>query len=617
MEKATFVGDKFILKSFLIMKDQKKRGNILVRLQPYMGRKRPLIWLSSVAAVVGSFLGLLPYIILWRIVLLLFVPTSGMIDRALVTELAWWAFASAAGHVVLNTVAMLLAHVVAFRVERNLREFSMERAMGMPMAFFMKESTGKLRKVIDENASLIHSFVAHQWPDLISALTTFTALIAMILFVDWRMGLVSLLPIIFSLASMGSLMSSKNYKLGMGEFMQHLELMNNEAVEYVRGIPVVKTFQQSVYSFGRFLKTITDYHKWVTNYAMIAQRPMSIYTVASNSFAFLLIPLALLLMWRGEPVEVVLPSLIFYLLVTPFITRSIMKLVYMVNGFRMSDHALEKVESLFAKENLLPTEQVSGTNPLKITTPETNLSEVSFRYGDADSPLVLKDISLHVPSHKKYALVGASGSGKTTLARLIARFWDPVSGEVSISKTPLRECDPDSILEEVSIVFQQEKLFKLSIRDNVAYGVPNASDAEVAEALRLAQCDDIIEKLPNGWHTMIGSKGIYLSGGEQQRIALARAFLRQTPLLLLDEATAFADPENERAIRQVLDKLMAQKTVVMIAHRLSSVVDADQILVLNEGEIVGQGTHDELLANPESRYSEMWKEYNKSIEWQL
>ncbi len=590
-------------------KKQKKKKSTLPRLMKLMGPKRGLIPLSGVLALLAYVCAMLTMVAIWMLISKLF-GSEASTAMGSISTLAWWAVGFSIGYLLLYFAALMTAHVAAFRVEKNLRYTSMDKAMNMPLGFYEKESTGKLKKIIDENASLVHTFTAHNLPDLFGTLTCIILLLIALPIVDWRMGLMSLVPIVIAFLAMGSMMTNKGYKEAMGQYMKHLESMNSEAVEYVRGIPVVKTFQQSIFSFNRFHRSIIDYTKWVTKYAESCRKPMNIYSIATNGFAFLLIPLAFILIYKGEPMTNVLPNMIFYLLITPLFGQTLMKLMYIVSGYRMAGQALDSAEKLFDDTNHL-----SGNKSFDGNKYDIELRDVSFRYTD-EAPLAIKNVSLKVPEGKRYALVGASGSGKTTIARLVAKFWDPTSGEVIIGENKLSEIAPEEVLKHVSFVFQNEQLFKTTIKENITYGKPNATEDQIAKAVKMAQCEDIINKLPDGINTKIGVDGIYLSGGEQQRIALARAFLKDSPILLLDEATAFADPENEKSIQQVLQTLMQGRTVIMIAHRLSSVVDVDNIIVMDDGSVIEQGTHTELI-NKNGIYSNMWQEYQQSINWTI
>lgn len=573
-----------------------------------MGSKRPLAYLGVVCSAVAHVVALLPFVFIW---LILRELLSSTVDSGAVLRWAWWAVWVAILYLLLYWLALMLTHVAAFRIERSLRGSAMRRMLAMPMGFFDKQDIGKLKNIIDDNAGLVHTFCAHQLADLAGTLACFVALFVMMLVMDWRMALLCLIPIVIQLLAMGSMMTNKAYKESMGTYMNHQQRMNGEAVEYVRGMPVVKAFQQSIYSFNAFHKTILDYTKWVQTYARSCRPMMGVYTVASYGYAFLLIPFAIFLLGRGEAMVSVVSSVVFFILVTPFIGECTMRLMYVVSGKREAMQALDRLDAL-CEEGAVA--EVHGK--LEVSDHTIRLEDVSFRYS-ADAPLAVEGVTLTIPEGAHVALVGASGSGKTTLARLIARFWDVASGRIAIGGVDISQVAVEEVLRHISFVFQHERLFKKSIRDNVTYGTPDATDEQIWAALEKAQCADLVRSLPSGLETLIGARGTYLSGGEQQRIALARAFLKDAPILLLDEATSFADPESEQAIQAGLKQLMEQRTTLMIAHRLSSVVDADLIVVMQEGRIIEQGTHSQLLARPEGLYASMWQAYQESIEWTI
>lgn len=577
------------------------------RLGQHMGSKRVLAYVGMGCSAVAHVVALAPFIFIW---LILRELLGGEADSRAVYHWAWWAVASGISYLLLYWLALSLTHVAAFRIERSLRGGAMERMLRMPLGFFDKQDIGKLKNVIDDNAGLVHTFCAHQLADLVGTLTCFATLFVLMFLLDWRMALLSMIPILIQLAVMGSMMTNKAYKESMGTYMNHLQRMSGEAVEYVRGMPVVKAFQQSIYSFNAFYNTILDYSKWAKTYTRSCQHPMCL-SIVSFGYAFLLVPFAFYLVGRGESVEIVVSSLAFFILVTPFIGECTMRLMYVVSGQREATQALDRLDALCGEEPATPPHRA-----LEVSDHTIRVEDVSFRYS-TEAPLAVDNVTLTIPEGKRVALVGASGSGKTTLARLIARFWDVASGRITIGGVDISEVAFEEVLRHISFVFQSERLFKKSIRENVSYGSPHATEEQILEALQKAQCLELVRSLPSGLDTVIGSKGIYLSGGEQQRIALARAFLKDAPILLLDEATSFADPESEREIQEGLRQLMEHKTTLMIAHRLSSVVDADLIVVMREGRIVEQGTHAELLARPESLYAAMWQEYQESIEWTI
>lgn len=591
------------------MKSQ-NQTSIFYLLRGYMGKKGILMPFSITLSVLGNLVGILPFVCVWLIIRLLFTEGTAASGNEIV-RYAWWAFGFSILFILFYFTALMLSHLAAFRLERNLRYSAMEKAVRMPLGFFTKNSSGKMRKVIDDNAGIVHTFVAHQLPDLAGGLAVFVATLVLMFVFDWRLGIACLVPLVIAFAQF-YMMMGKNYAATMGQYMTSLEAMNTEAVEYVRGVPVVKVFQQTVYSFKRFYDSIMDYNKWVKEYAASMRRSMSIYTVAINGFAFLLVPVAIILVGVGGNWQEVTLNLIFYVLVTPFFGQCIMKLMYVLDGYRQAGEAVKRIEALTDEKQQLVTLQPPTPMPSRY---DIRFNDVSFRYEGAVKD-ALSHIDLTIPQGKTVALVGASGSGKTTLARLAARFWDTGNGVVSIGGVNVKRIYPSALMKHISFVFQNTELFKTTVRENILYGNPGAAQADVDRAIDLAQCREIIDKLPHGLDTKIGTEGIYLSGGEQQRIALARAFLKDAPIILLDEATAFADPENEREIQLALARLMQGKTVVMIAHRLTSVTDADNIVVMEEGRIAEQGTHAQLLQK-EGLYCRMWKEYQQSVEWDI
>lgn len=582
---------------------------ILSKLKSYMGKRKSFLDFAVLFSGLSNLSGLLPYLCIWFIIRAFLSGEIHTLNNS-VSYYAWGAFVFAVLSMLLYLLALIFSHMAAFRVERNFRYRSTENLLKMPLGFFSTATAGKIRKVIDDNAAITHSFTAHQLPDLVGGMVVFLSLVVFMFVFDWRMGLVCLVPLILAFAQFARMMGPR-YAGTMKTYMGHLETMNAEAVEYVRGIPVVKVFQQTVYSFKRFYAGIMNYNTWAVKYSTSMRGPMVVYTIALHSFVFLLIPLSIGLIYWGEDRKEVVLNLVFYILITPFFEQSLMKLMFVIDGMRQAGEAIARVENLIDEENVLQTVE---EKPL---TEDYNIAvkDVSFRYEGADRD-ALNHVDIFIPQGKTIALVGASGSGKTTVARLIARFWDVSEGEITIGGVNVKNIPPEKLMLHISFVFQNTKLFKTSVRENVLYGNPDATEEELQRALQSAQCAELIAKLPAGIDTRLGTKGIYLSGGEQQRIALARAFLKDAPILLLDEATAFADPENEREIQKALKDLMKDKTVVMIAHRLSSVVDADEIIVIDQGRIMEKGTHSSLLEK-KGLYSQMWNEYQQSVCWTI
>jgi ATP-binding cassette subfamily B protein len=426
---------------------------------------------------------------------------------------------------------------------------------------------------------------------------------------DWRLGLACLVPIIGSLSIMGFMMGKRG-RYFMKTYMNSLENMNTEAVEYVRGIPVVKVFQQTVFSFKNFHNSIMKYRDMVYKYTLLWEKPMTAYTVIIHGFAYFLVPVAILLIGNPDQISGVLLNLFLYILITPVFAQSIMKSMYLNQAMGQASEAVNRTEDL-TNSNVLPVTE----NPIPISGYEISFNDVSFSYPDSEQKAI-DGISFTIPVGQIYALVGASGGGKTTIARLIPRFWDADTGEITIGGTNVKEIALEELMQNISFVFQNTRLFKTTLLENICYGNPEANRKQIDAAVEMAQCREFIDKLPDGLNTKIGTNGTYLSGGEQQRIALARAFLKNAPIVVLDEATAFADPENEHLIQQALRELTKGKTVLMIAHRLTSVVNVDRILVIEQGKIFEQGNHSELL-NKKGVYARMWNEYQKSVQWTI
>lgn len=573
-----------------------------------MGRRKALLPVAIVLSALGGLAGLAPFVFIWLIVRELL--SGGDIGaQTQVTSYAWWAAGTAVGGVVLYFGALMCSHLAAFRVESNIRKSAMRRIVGMPLGFFDSNTTGRIRKIIDDNASITHSFLAHQLPDM--AGTALVPLLAVVLIAafDWRLGQACLVPVFTAMGIMAYTMNTRGREF-MRQYMNLLEQMNTEAVEYVRGIPVVKVFQQTVYSFKNFYRTIMQYNHTATRYTRLWERPMTLYTVIINSFAYFLVPVAVILTGMGEGVGTVLVNLILFVLVTPVFSECVMKSMYIGQAFAQADEAVRRLDSLTDYPTLKETAE-----PVQPATYGITFSNVTFAYPGTDTD-VLKNVTFTVQQGKRVALVGASGSGKTTIARLVPRFYDVDGGSVRIGGVDVRDISHKELMRTVSFVFQNPQLIKTTILENIVYGRPEATMEEVNRAVEMAQCREIIDRLPDGLDTVIGTEGTYLSGGERQRIALARAFLKDAPVIVLDEATAFADPENEHLMQAALRELTRGKTVITIAHRLTSVADADEILVIDNGRIAERGTHDTLLGM-KGIYYNRWNEYCRAVNWTI
>lgn len=573
-----------------------------------MGKRKVLLPAAMLLSALSALAGMLPYILIWLIVREL-LEHGEITSSGNVVTYAWWAAGMAVASIVLYFAALMSSHLAAFRVESNLRKEAMRQIVRMPLGFFDINTSGRIRKIIDDNAGVTHSFLAHQLPDL--AATFLVPLVAAILiFVfDWILGLACIVPVIIAMLVMGFMMNAEGRQF-MKSYMTSLEEMNTEAVEYVRGIPVVKVFQQTIYSFKNFHRCIMNYNKMVFGYTRMWEKPMSLYTVIINGFVFFLAPLAILLIGYSGNYASVLLNFFLFVLITPVFSQSIMKSMYLNQALGQASEAIGRLENLVAYEYLTVVEHPQPVKEFSI-----QFEKVSFSYPGANQKAV-DDVSFTIPQGNTVALVGASGGWKTTIARLVPRFWEATEGKVLIGGINVREIAPEELMKYISFVFQNTKLFKTSLLENIKYGNPDATMEEVERAVDMAQCREIINKLPLGLNTKIGTEGTYLSGGEQQRIVLARAILKNAPIIVLDEATAFADPENEHLIQQALKELTKGKTVLMIAHRLSSITDADNILVIDKGKIAEQGTHANLLGK-QGIYYHMWNEYQQSVRWTI
>ena len=563
---------------------------------------------SVVLSAVNGLLSLVPFIFLWLVVRTLLTADGDLADTP-VWDYAIAAFVVSVANVLLYFAALMLSHLSAFRIETNMRRTAMERLMCVPLGFFDTQNTGRMRKIIDEDSSQTHTFVAHILPDVAGSVVAPIGIIILLLAVDWQLGIAAMVPIVCAFGIMGYMMNPKNNDF-QRMYLDAQEKMSAEAVEYVRGIPVVKVFQQTVFSFKRFHDSIINYRDLVIRYTLLWRTPMSAYTIAINAFAFLLVPTGIILIGHGGETAIIVSDMVLYVLIAPIIAANVMKAMHLSQNLFLANEAVDRLEKLTATPPL-----PESSEPEKAAAFDVSLRNVSFRYEAAERDAV-SHIDLDIPQGKTVALVGASGSGKTTIARLIPRFWDVREGSLKIGGVDVRHMDKAVLMRNVSFVFQNTRLFKTSILENIRYGNPDATIEQVNRAVDLSQSREIIERLPQGLNTVIGAEGTYLSGGEQQRIVLARAILKDAPIVVLDEATAFADPENEHLIRQAFAHLTCGKTVLMIAHRLTTVQDADNIVVVDNGRIAEQGTHQQLMEQA-TLYYKMWNEYQKSVAWKL
>ncbi len=587
---------------------EKKEASLLKRFVPYMGRKKALLPLSLFLSGTAAVLNILPYVFIWIIVRKILSAPEGMKPGETGTY-AWLALGSALGGVVFYFCSLTSSHLAAFRVEVGLQKVAMGRIRNMPLGFFDLYPSGKIRKIVNDGAKTTHTFLAHQLPDMAGSIVTPLILLILTFTVDWKMGLCSLIPIALGFSTMSFMMTEKG-KAFQKQYMDSLEEMSSQSVDYIRGIPVVKTFGQTIFSFKRFHDSIMGYKEMVLAYTLMWRMPMSFYTVIMESAVFFLIPLSILMIGREGDVPFILANFLFYLLIAPTFTQVLMRTMHFRQNALIASHAIDRIDDLMG----YPFMEYPS---LECRSREVSLEfrNVGFSYAGTDSPAV-QGISFKINQGETVALVGPSGGGKTTIARLAARFWDADEGEVLIGGEPIGNYPKKQLMDRISFVFQNTRLFKGSLRENIVFGKVNVADSDIERAVELSQSREIIDYHREGLDTVIGSKGTYLSGGEQQRIALARAIVKDSPIILLDEATAFADPENEHLIQKGMKELKKGKTTLMIAHRLTTVKNADLILVIEKGKIVQQGTHEELMAMG-GLYETLWNEYQKSIAWKI
>ena len=584
----------------------KKQSN-LSRLLTIAGSYRYLTYASWILSAISALIALVPYYFIWQVMREVLEVAPDFSRAQNLTYNGWMAVMFAVIAVLVYIAGLMCSHLGAFRIATNLRLQSMNHIVKLPLGFAEHFGSGKLRKIVNESSAATETYLAHQLPDRANALATPCGLLVLLFVFDWRLGLLSLAPVLLGFLIMMA-MTGKEMQQKMKEYQNALDDMSNEAVEYVRGIPVVKTFGQTIFSFKKFKDSIDRYKVWVIAYTKQLRTPMMFYTAAINGVFVFLIAGALLFTQDQVTTEFLL-NLVFYIIITPIISVTLTRIMFQSENAMIVDDALQRIDSVL---NLEPLKETA--HPMHPKDGSVELEQVHFSYnGEKD---VLNGISISIPAGQTVAFVGPSGGGKTTLANLISRFFDPQSGTVRVGGVDVRDIPKEELMNTVSFVFQNSRLIKASIFENVRQGKPEATREEVMAALKNAQCDDILEKLPDGMDTVIGTKGVYLSGGEQQRIAIARVMLKNTPIIILDEATAFADPDNETRVQAAFSKLSQGKTVIMIAHRLSTVAGADRIYVVKDGQIAESGSSRELMERG-GLFARMWQNYQTSIQWKV
>ena len=584
-----------------------KKQSDLSRLLGYAGKRKYFSYASWVLAALSALVALAPFYFIFNIIKEVFETTPDFGNAKNLTFNGWMAVLFAVVGYLLYIAALMCSHMAAFRVATNMRKDVLNHLVKLPLGYVEEVGSGRLRKIINDSTAASETYLAHQLPDKAVAVATPIGLIALLFIFDWKLGILSLIPVVLAFLIMAS-MTGKKMAQKMKEYQNSLDAMSNEAVEYVRGIPVVKTFGQTVFSFKGFKATIDNYEKWVISYTKDLRIPMMLYTAAINSVFVFLIAAALIFTKNGVTNEFLL-NLIFYIIITPVISLTLTKMMYQSENAMIVADALQRVDTILDAEQL--PETVNGKKP---SDSSVEFRNVSYSY-DGEKNAV-ENISLNIPSGSTVAFVGPSGSGKSTMANLISRFFDVSEGQVLVGGVDVRNIKKEILMDNVSFVFQNSHLIKGTILDNVRMARPQASKEEVMNALEKSQCMDIVKKLPNGVDTVVGTNGVYLSGGEQQRIAIARVMLKNAPVVILDEATAFADPDNEVMVQKAFSELAKNRTVIMIAHRLSTVAGADRIYVLKDGKIEEYGKYNELINNG-GMFSKMWNDYRHSVDWKV
>lgn len=583
--------------------NKQKKPLVLKRLLHYAGGKRYMLPLAMVFSALSGILVLMPMVYIHKIVSGIIL--SGSVDGGAIRYYAILAASFAAAGMLLYFCALMVSHLFAFEVEANIIKLSVKKMMAKPLGFFANRESGNLRKTIVDGAGETHTMLAHQLPDLAMTIVSPIVLLVFFFLFDWRLGLVSLVPMVITMLLMATMATPKSKKL-REEYYEELANLSAESVEYVRGIPVVKTFAQSVESFERFYSLIVKLKDFVVRWSLGFKNKMSLYEAISSSTAFFLVPVAIMMITSGADMREVLGNSVIYLLIGPVFGVFMMRSATMQNFIYFAELALDKIDTALDYEDLTYGEATAVGEGLEFRN-------VSFSYG---KDKVLDNVSFKVNKGETVALVGASGGGKTTVARLAARFYDADEGDIFIGGTSIKEYEKEALSQKVAFVFQMSKLFKMSLRENLLLGDPNASDEEIEQALVRAGAKEIVDNLEKGLETVYGTKGTYFSGGEIQRLSIARAFLKNADFVILDEATAFADPENEHIIQTSFKELSKDKTTLMIAHRLSTLINADRILVMENGKIVESGTHNELLTLG-GVYKKLWSEYQKAANWRI
>lgn len=582
--------------------------SVLKSLFVYAGRHKYLTMLSLLFSLISAVFLLMPFLWIWKVVEEVLKVYPDFTQAADAAKYGWYALFCAAAGILIYVVSLLCSHLAAFRIASNMRKAAMHHVVTLPLGYFSKEGSGKLRKIIDESAASTETYLAHQLPDSVQLMTTIVVVFVCLFVFNWRFGVAAFAALLFAFLNMMKMVGS-GLQQSMKAYMDALEGMSNEAVEYIRGIPVVKTFQQTVYSFERFYQAIKKYEKFSLGYTIQMRMPMTLFTTMINSIFAFLIGTMILLLTYGFDGRALMPDFLFYVIFTPIVAVTANKMMFASENNMLAKDAVERIESITKEESFLYPKTSQNMKNYDV-----EFDHVSFAYPGSTAE-VIRDVSLKIRENTTVAFVGKSGGGKSTLVSLIPRFYDVTKGAIRIGGVNVKDLEEDTLMDQISFVFQDHHLLKKSLRENIRLGF-DAEDQEVLKAAKKAQCMDIIEKFSQGLDTEIGSKGVYLSGGETQRVTLARAILKNAPILLLDEATAYADSDNELQMQKAIMELSKNKTTIMIAHRLSTIVNVDCIYVMDEGRIIEQGSHKELL-KMDGEYARMWRQYSQSVDWKV
>ena len=592
-------------------KTKSKTG--LARCMELASDRKGLIFLSALLSSLAAIASFIPYIAVYFMIreILNVFPNLVQLDMGRIMNYGWLALAGIIANILLYFLAIFSSHIAAFGTLYDLKVLFADHITKIPLGYHLTIGSGRLRKIMDENIESVEGFIAHQFPDFVASITAPIVMVIILFVVDWRFGLASLAGIILAFIVEFIGFGSGAMKENMGKYQKASEEMNNASVEYVRGMSVVKAFNQTASSFKKLQEAISGYTEWVLKFSLGWQNWMPAFTTIINNIYLILVPVGILIGSNTTDFKEFSMKFIFYLLFVPAIAGVLNKIMYISESFMQIDGNVARMDEI-----LNIPEMPETTNPQKPQGEDVVFDHVSFTYTGNSEEKALEQVSFSAKQGQITAIVGPSGGGKSTIANLISRFWDVSDGKITIGGIDLRDMAQNDLMRQVSFVFQDIFLFKQSILDNIRMGNKNATEEQIIAAAKAAQCHEFISKLPDGYHTIVGTKGVHLSGGERQRIAIARAIIKDSPIIVLDEATAFSDPENEYFIQKAFEKLMQNKTVIMIAHRLSTIRNADKIIVMEKGHIVESGKHDELVAAG-GRYSQMWNHYTEAINWKL